>query len=387
MNELRRLGPHFAALLVAGAVAFQLARPKEAGAPPPKAGEVDLWSAKAQSVSKVQFEDERQKVSLERKSDKAGDWYLGKVEPVKSASEPEPAPKTKDPHGHGKTPPKRRAVEAASFVSVSVAKKLAEKLARMRATRSIGVVGDDKLATFGFDKPQGTLRVTVGAKEHVLLVGATTPGTGKRYVRNVQTKEVYVVDGSPMRDMKSGAGRLSERSQHSWKNADVERATIIAGGNRRAVVRSGTAGRRFWANPDATDKPEETVGNWLSKVQRLRPIKYRDSLPAGASLVVRVEYATSKDTLGFLEVHSFQEGAREAYAVKSEQLRMFAVVTSSVAKQVKSDLSSVVEGAGPEAEAADAKAGGSASATAAPKPPATAPANAPRAKPPAAAKP
>ena len=120
-----------------------------------------------------------------------------------------------------------------------------------------------------------------------------------------------------MRDMKSGAGRLSERSQHGWKNADAERATIIVGANRREVVRSGTAGRRFWANPDATDKPEETVGNWLSKVERLRPIKYRDALPAGAKLVVRIEYSTSKDTLGFLEVHRFQDGARDAYAVKS----------------------------------------------------------------------
>ena len=56
-----------------------------------------------------------------------------------------------------------------------------------------------------------------------------------------------------VRDLEGGSGRLSERQQHAFKTADVHKATVIAGDESKDVIRSGTEGRRFWAEPSAPD--------------------------------------------------------------------------------------------------------------------------------------
>lgn len=338
MKELRRCWLHVVLLAVAAVFAYVQARPKDASSEPLQPGEVELWRGKPDDVTKVVVEDDRQVVTLERRSDAHGAWYAGLVEPkpaAPDASAPDAGPKK----------PKPRPVERASFMSVEVAGKLVERLAPLRAKRAIGVIGADRAEEFGFHKPEGTLKVTVAGSEHVLLVGGTAAGSGDRYAREVQTEQVYVIDGAPVRDLKAGEARLIERSQHRWKVTDIDKATVSGGGQSRTVMRAGTEGRRFWADASTPDKNDETSGNWLGKLERLRPSRFLDQLPEGSAKIVRVEYHAEGKTLGFLELYTNPGDDSSPYAIMTEQLRMPATVLRSVAEQVAEDLASVLPGA------------------------------------------
>ena len=341
MKELRRLTLHIVLLLVAATAAFVKSRPEDEADRPLEPGEVELWSGSAEQVARVSFSGKRKVVTLERQSDDGGTWYKGRVEPPAEPAEEE----EDDPDAGAKKAPSR--VEPESFVSVSVAEKLVKGLAPMRAKRAIGEVGEDRAEAFGLDKPDGTLAIEIGDKRHELVIGAAAPGTGDRYVRYKKDNLVYVIDASIIRDLEGGSGRLSERQQHEFKTADVQRASIIADGESRDVIRSGTEGRRFWADPEKPDVNAETAGNWLSKVDRLRPIKFADALPEGATRVVRVEYRDTKDQLGFLELYK-HSGEKDEYYVLTEQLRLPATVAKTVGEQVRDDLGSVLSGVEPE---------------------------------------
>ena len=360
MKELRRLTLHIVLLLVAATAAFVKSRPEDEADRPLEPGEVELWSGSADDVARVSFSGKRKVVSLERQKDEAGVWFKGRVEPPA-----EPAEGEGDPDAGVKKAPSR--VEPETFVSVKVAEKLVKRLAPMRAKRAIGEVGDDRAEAFGLDAPDGTLAIEIGDKRHELVIGAAAPGTGDRYVRYKKDNLVYVIDASIVRDLEGGSGRLSERQQHEFKTADVQRASIIAEGGSRDVIRSGTEGRRFWADPENPDVNAETAGNWLSKVDRLRPIKFADALPEGATRVVRVEYRDTKDQLGFLELYK-HSGEKDEYYVLTAQLRLPATVAKTVGEQVQDDLGSVLSGV-EEESSSEEKEGGSEAPTPPESPP------------------
>ncbi|MCA9618243.1 MAG: DUF4340 domain-containing protein [Myxococcales bacterium] len=351
MKELRRLALHIVLLVVAATAAFVKSRPEDASDRPLAPGEVELWSGSSDRVEKVIYEGKTKVVTLERQSDAAGVWFKGHVEPAPEQPE---APGAGG--GDGGAPPKPPPpVEPATFVSVEVAEKIGDAVASLRAKRAIGEVGDDRAKAFGLDAPDGTLVVEVGGKRHELVVGAAAPGSGDRYVRYKKDNLVYVIDASIIRDLEGGAGRLSERQQHEFKMADVQKASVASDDGKRDVIRSGTEGRRFWADPSAPEVNVETIGNWLTKVDRLRPIKFVDALPEGASKVVRIDYADDKGALGYLELYR-HSGDQVEYYVTSEQLRLPATVAKTVAEQVQDDLASVLGGEAPSSEgSADAE--------------------------------
>jgi hypothetical protein len=338
---MKRLGVHVLLLLVAAVAAFVKGGPDEEGPGPLKPGEVELWAGSYKDVSRVTYETNRQVVMLERKEDDKGLWYLGKVEPVDPKEEPEPEQADAGADA-GASPHKPKPVEPATFAAVSVADKIVKALAPLRAARHIGEIGADREKVFGLDKPEGTLTVELGQKKHVLIIGGPTPGAGSRYVRDAETKLVYVIDAQPVRDLEGGAARLSERSMHEWKFAEVQRANVIAGDKSRTFIKSGTEGREFWAASDKPDVNDETANNWLRKIQNLRPVKFLDKLPEGAEKVVRVEYGSKNDTLGYMEVHRYMgEGDKDEFVVTSDYLRMPATVAATIAEQVADDLSSL----------------------------------------------
>lgn len=333
MKELKRTWIHLFLLVVAATVAYLYAQPKDPSDAPLAPGELELWQAKAEAVTRIAFDDDKRRVVLERAEDKHGAYYRGKVEPLQAASSEEEA---KNPHA-----PK---VEASTFLAVTTANQLAKTLASFRARRSFGVVGDERMKEFGFDKPDGTLRVTVAGKEHVLLIGAATAGSTTRYARDVETKIVYVIDGSPVSDMKGGSSRLAERAQHEWKWSEPDSISVSAGGKSKRLVRSGTEGRRFWADANVADQNDETSGNWLSKVERLRPVAFLDALPTDAKRVVRIEYRAGSSERGFAEVHQCSD-KENPYLLVTEQLRLPATLSKATVAQVVDDLASVLPGA------------------------------------------
>jgi hypothetical protein len=245
----------------------------------------------------------------------------------------------------GAEPAAEPAVKSASFVSVTGANKLAESLAPLKALRAIGRIADDRAGEFGLDDPDGTLTVTLRGAERKLVFGGPTPGGGDRYARDPASGEVYAVKGDIFRDLESPDSRLLERDLHEWKDAEVARARVLAGGKTRELARGGAEGKKFWADPATAEQNDETAGNWMSKLDRLRPTEYVASPPESKEAVARIEYAGPGGELGFLELVKGPPGSsgKPDYFLITERTRLYGKVPTTLAEQVEQDVGAVVK--------------------------------------------
>jgi hypothetical protein len=338
----------------------------------------ELWSGRVSDLQRIEFRTDKKLVVLEPKEDEAGRYYVGSVEtiepppkPPATGAEGETAPASasppgSDPHaappgdphaepsdGHGHGAPGEEGAAAAPantrFVSLTKAGELAESLASLKASRVLGKIAPERLAEFGFDKVDtGTLKVVVAGKEHALALGEKTPGGSDRYVRNPETGEAYVIAGTIANDLTSADNRLVEREFHDFGEEKVAKVVLKSGGNTREIVRHAEE-KDFWARPDSPDTKDETVSNWMTKVERLRVTTYVEALepaPKPEDQVVQVEFFGDRGRkLGFLELvrrPAADSKERPEYVARSERTRWHATVLRSTAEQIDQDLSSVM---------------------------------------------
>jgi hypothetical protein len=295
------------------------------------AGDVVVWAGRSGDVERASYENKTRKVVVEAKKDQGGRYFTGTVEKETAA------PHTGDA---GAPPPATRST--VGFVSVGPGDKLAEALGPLKALRALGKIGDDRTAEFGLAEPEATVTVRIGGVEHKLLVGATTPGGGDRYVRDPGSTEVYVVKGDTLRNLESAESLLIERDLHEWKDTEVVRARIDAGGKARELVRGGPESKRFWADAQSPDTNDETLGNWMSKLDRLRPTEFLLEGPEGRETLLKVEY-TGKKQLGWIEVVKVKGGDKPAFYVRTEHTRLYGKVVPTVAEQLEQDLGAIVK--------------------------------------------
>ncbi len=297
------------------------------------AGDVVVWSARSGEVQRIAYEGKTKKVSVEAKTDAQGRYFVGTLE-RDAAPPPKGADAGAPPPSPGKT--------TVGFVSVGPGDKLAESLAPLKALRALGKIGADRAGEFGLAEPEATVTITLGGAERKLQIGGTTAGGGDRYVREGASGEVYVIKGEPIRNLESADSLLLERELHEWKDTEVARARVEAAGKARDLVRSGPENKRFWADAASPDSNDETLGNWMSKLDRLRPTEFTLDGPAEKSVVLKVEYA-GKKPLGFIEVVKTTGGEKPTYYLRTERTRLFGKLTGPVAEQVETDLGTIVK--------------------------------------------
>jgi hypothetical protein len=302
--------------------------------------EVTVWPGRPDEVDRILYEGKKKKVTLDAKKDGAGRYFVGVSEKDSALPEGDAGPAV---------PPKHTST---TFVSVGPMENLTKALAPLKAIRDLGRVGDDRASEFGLADPEATLTVKIGGVEHKLLLGAATPGGSDRYARDPASNEVYVVGGAQLRNLESPDASLLERDLHEWKDPDPEvaRAKVTAEGKVRELVRGAEGGKKFWADAASPATNDETVGNWMSKLDRMRPTEYVETLPEGKQTLLRVEYAGSGKALGFVELVKAPSsapppaGAAESAAPKpdyflvTERTRLYAKVTALQAEQVEQDV-------------------------------------------------
>jgi hypothetical protein len=326
---------HLAVLAVSAAAAIGVwTRDKE-----PKAlaqGDVTVWSGRASDVERITYESKTRKVDLTAKSDAVGRYFVGTAE-----REP-PSP---TPAADGGAPPPAPPRTTTTLLSVGGADKLATALSPLRALRALGRVGDDRAAEFGLAEPDGTVSFKVAGAEHKLLLGGVTPGGGDRYVKDPASGEVYVLKGEPLRSLESAESSLMERELHEWKDGDVTALKIVAGSKARELVRGGTDAKKFWADAAKPEENDETLGNWMSKLDRLRPLEFTAAPPEGRETVVRLDYKASRKDLGFALVVKTRatEPGKFDYFLQTERTRLFAKVAAGLGEQLDQDLGSAVK--------------------------------------------
>jgi hypothetical protein len=286
--------------------------------------DVVVWHGRAADVSRIEYKrplPHAKSVILEGKTDATGRYWIGT--------------------GQADGPP-------ITFVSVGPAQKIADKLGDLRALRDLGHTDDAKSSELGLKKDaiEGSVVVTLRGEEHTLELGASAPGDTDRYVRDTKSGEVFVVEAEPIRQLEGGDHTLVETELHEFPlDPDVDRVTVSFGGKKRALVRRGMAQKRFFADGSAPETNDETATTWMAKVERLHATEFiTGDPPATSGDKLRLEYATTRSALGFLEVvKSSPLGSTDSDVfIRTERTRLWAKVARGLGDQVLGDVGSIV---------------------------------------------
>lgn len=352
------LGLHVGLFVAASALALRAWTAEDEPNKKPIAAE--LWSGRVAEVSRIEYRTDKKRVVLEPKEDEGGRYFVGTIEPLETPTQPKaqapdagapPSDQHQDPHNphnpHAAPPPESK--EPKRFISLTKGKELVESVASLKATRVIGKLAPERIPDFGFDKTEfGTLDVVVGGKKHSLAFGEKTPGGSDRYARDVATGEAYVIPGLIANDLTAADNRLIEREFHDFGEEKIGKVVLKAATGGREVVRHAVE-KDFWARPESPDTKDETVSNWMTKVDRLKVTTYVETLDPPATpedQVVSVEYWSDRGRkLGFLELvrRPAKDGKdKPDYVARSERTRWYATVLRSTAEQIDQDLSSVL---------------------------------------------
>ena len=334
---------HGGLLVVAAGLAYSVWN-KDEPVPEQQQALVDVWGGSQASFTKLSFEGKTRKVRLEGQKDALGYYYVATVDK-------EDAPPA-DPHAgvpnaplkapDAETKPKK---ETTRFVSVKAGETLVKALAPLQAVRAVGKVEVNRNEEFGLDKPEGTLKVTIDGKEHVLVIGGTTPGGSERYARYQNSGEVFAISGEIAQSLMFGDSRLPERDLHGFKNDEVSKVRLQKAGKSRELVRVKDK-NEGWGDPSAPTKQDETAGNWMSKLGRLRGSEFieKPSKPLRPEdAIVRVEYFDSGKSIGFLELYKIPGEKGNDYLARTEWDRWYVKVPTATAEQIEQDLASVLK--------------------------------------------
>jgi len=340
------LGLHVGLFVAASALALRAWTAEDEPNKKPIAAE--LWSGRVTDVSRIEYRTDKKLVVLEPKEDEGGRYFVGTIEPLATAK-PKAAPDAgAPPPGH---PPHEvpESKEPKRFISLTKGNELAESVASLKASRVLGKLAPERIGDFGFDKTEfGTLDVVVGGKKHSLAFGEKTPGGSDRYARDTATGEAYVIPGLIANDLTSADNRLIEREFHDFGEEKIGKVVLKAATGGREVVRHAVE-KDFWARPESPDTKDETVSNWMTKVDRLKVTTYVEALDPPAKPedeVVSLEYWSDHGRkLGFIELvrRPSKDGKEKPdYVARSERTRWYATVLRSTAEQIDQDLSSVL---------------------------------------------
>jgi hypothetical protein len=320
--------------------------------------EAIVWTARASDIQRIEFEEKLTHVTIEAREDKTGRWYWGTIdrrppapgEEIDDPDFPRPPPSDAGPDAAADAGPAEPPPHTIThFVSTTNGSKMADSLAPLKAVRAIGKVSQDRLPEFGLAKPEAKIVVRIAGKDHELKLGDQAPGGTDRYVLDEEKGEIFAIRSQVERDLEAADYNLIDRELHAYKDIEAKSAKIVAGGKSRDLVRGGgeranpsAPAKTFWADPASADKSDETVGNWMQKLDRLMPTEFIETLPAGAALVVRVDYKGGSAPLGFTELYKSGTGEKAEYFAKSERTRMFAKVSTPSADQIAQDVATIV---------------------------------------------
>lgn len=333
---------HIGLLAVASAMAFSVwSRDEKADKDKPDM--VEVWSGSPQSIESVSFDGKQRKVRITPQKDEVGRFFAISVD----KEEPVAPPRTPPGSDAGAppaptTPPKH---EQSSFVGVKEAEELMQKLATLKALRSLGKFDAKRAADYGLDKPEGTLKVKLAGKEQVLTIGGQTPGGSERYAKYAGSNEIFAVEGDLVQSLSYADSRLMTRELHAFADDDVKKVRLSKGAKNRDLVR--VADKSFaWADLSNPAKADETAVNWMTKLDKLRSYQFVEKPqkpPTPDQLVVRVDYFKGPKSLGFFELYKLPGEKNAEYLVRTEFTRWYVKVVSGTAEQLDQDLGAVLK--------------------------------------------
>ncbi len=256
------------------AAAFFVWQREPVGAP----GEVVVLDAPERALERVRYEDGSVQVELFREGQDEGSLWL-------------------------------RLGTKRELRANETAEQLFVRFAPLRATRSLGVLGAEKLAEVGLKDSPRKLAVKLVSGEHRFTLAAPSIGWGSPYLRRETDGHVFLLPPSLLPDLENAAHRLVDRTLHTFGASDYDTLTVTAGSTSRTFLVRARAQRPAELLPrESPDTPDETARKWHERVWLLAPAQAdflgRGEVPPGGEPreAFRVEYLRGDQRIGQLTV-------------------------------------------------------------------------------------
>ncbi|MBI2377543.1 MAG: DUF4340 domain-containing protein [Deltaproteobacteria bacterium] len=313
MNEARALSAILAVLLVASYLTWTREEKKETSGAPQKVTVVD---AKSEDLKEVVLITRTQTVALQRKKDaeqKPYSWFEIETKSGKRG-----------------------------FVGNDKTADFMKDFAPFVALRSLGTALDDKeLEETKLKHPEKKLVLRFEKNDRVFSIGGRTYGSRDHYVRPRDGKEAFLIESKLLGDLEYPEGRFMQRNLRELEPKNVTDIVIRARGKERRVVHQNRLSDKdaYWADANKPDEKNETLENYVDKIEKLTARKYRPAgeEPKGEAVleVVWLEDGKVKETM-------MLEKAKDEYFARSGVTHLWTEVSKSTAQQLETDLETIL---------------------------------------------
>lgn len=321
----------YSALLIVALVAAYMSWTHEEG--PQLRGGVMVLDVAEKDLAEIRYSTEDFKVSITRKKDELGDYAWIETQREMPARTLPVDPN--EPSDAAKEAPAPKTVKSAFKGGVTVEPVFA-MLSPFIALREMET-NEERLKEFGLTEPRGKLEVVIKGKTRAFEVGEEGYGHRNTYVRDVDTKKVYLVDGNLLRPLIRADERLPERRLMEPNLSQIEKITVLSMGQSVSFVQKNAADplAAFWS-VEGQDVANPSAKAWFDKFVRVRSTGSADSIE-GATEVLELR-ATAEGKVSqvkFLK-HQTAEGGEKWY-VRSNFTRGVVEVPLALAANLVDD--------------------------------------------------
>lgn len=235
------------------------------------------------------------------------------------------------------------------FVGGEKVDKLLEDFGPFEALRSLGKgLSDKELELTGLDAPERKLVINRKGTSKTFHVGERTSGARDHYVRPKSSKEVFIVASKVLSDLQFPEGKFMQRKLRDAARTEVDKVTISADKGTLVALQKNRLSTRdaFWALEATPDQKNETLGNYLDKLEKLTAVEYLADPKTydGASAVLEAVWSSEDgEELGRVSLRRAGEGKSAAYYAISTATKVPVKVSRFTGEQLERDLATVIE--------------------------------------------
>ena len=241
--------------------------------------------------------------------------------------------------------------------------KLLKALTTARALRSLGVVSDANKKEYKLDDTSTTLNIAFKNETHAFVIGGKIYGSAERYALDTANGKGYVVAGDFIAPLEAGESGLRLADPRGFDAASIQSVDVMANGKNKTakrITKNDDKGKstQTWADA-STDKPDQTIANFIDNANNLRPSRYEATLkPSEMTLLVTLNYSgANKTKLGSMALYRREKAGdipdgetldpanppktTTEYYLVTEKTRVPGLVPTNSAERVEQDIATL----------------------------------------------
>lgn len=228
--------------------------------------------------------------------------------------------------------------------------KFLETFAPFEALRGLGNdLSEDELKLTGLKTPERKLIITVQGKAKTFDVGQRTNGARDHYVRPKASQAVFLVASKVLSDLQFPEGKLMQRKLRNEPGTEVAKVSLSVGDLKLTALHRNrlSAKEAFWTSEKAPKTKNETLGNYLEKLEKLTASEYlkdETAFEAAEPVLEAVWFAEDGDELGRVSLRRTGTGKDATYYALSKTTRVPVKVSRFTAEALQQDAAAALSG-------------------------------------------